>query len=113
MIARYVGLAVGTWYLTAPFVWGYDVPFLWWHDLVIGAAVIALSAAFLLAWSRLAAWLLILLGAYSMSAPFLHGYLPHSFAFWNDLVAGVLTVGVGAALAAAALEYGTRARAEG
>lgn len=106
MIARYVGLVVGTWYLTAPFVWGYEVPFLWWHDLVIGASVVALSASFLLGWSRLAAWLLILVGAYSMAAPFVHGYLTRSFAFWNDLVAGVLTVGVGVALAAAAIEYG-------
>lgn len=106
MIARYVGVFIGVWYLTAPFVWGYDLPFNWWHSLVLGASALVLAGSFLLGWSRVAAWLLILVGAYSMVAPFVHGYIDLSFAFWNDLVFGVLLVGVGAALGAAAMEYG-------
>lgn len=105
MIARYVGLGIGVWYLLAPFLWGYTPGFLWWQDVIIGAVVTALSATFLIRWSRPAAWLLILVGAYSMLAPFTHQYLKEVFAFWNDLVFGILTVGVGVALAAAAIEY--------
>lgn len=110
MVARYVGLFIGVWYVVAPFAWsqlgGYQLGFNWWNDLVVGAAVLALSGSFLLGWSRTAAWLLVAVGAYSMAAPFLHGYLPDSFAYWNDLVFGVLVVGTGAALGAAAVEYG-------
>lgn len=110
MVARYVGLVIGVWYVTAPFAWsqlgGYQLTFNWWNDLVMGAAALALSGSFLLGWSRTAAWLLAAVGAYSMASPFLHDYLAHSFAFWNDLVFGVLLVGTGAALGAAAIEYG-------
>lgn len=105
MISRYVGLLVGVWYVSAPFVWGYESPFNWWQGMVLGAAILALSASFLLAWSGLASWLLVAAGVYSMLAPFLHGYLVDPFAFWNDLVFGVITVGVGAALGGAVLEY--------
>ena len=38
--------------------------------------------------------------------PFLHHYLTSQFAFWNDLFIGVFTVGIGAALGAASIEYG-------
>lgn len=106
MVARYVGVFIGVWYVVAPFVWGYDLTFNWWHDLVLGGAVLALSASFLVSWSRMAGWLLLAVGAYSMLAPFAHGYLEQSFAFWNDLVFGLLTVGTAVALGAAAIEYG-------
>ncbi len=105
MIARYVGVGIGAWYLLAPFLWGYPLGFLWWHDVALGAVITALAGSFLLTWSRLAAWGLIGVGYYSMLAPFLHGYLTHPFAFWNDLVFGILTVGTGMALAAATIEY--------
>lgn len=105
MTAAYLGIGVGLWYLVAPFVWGYPLGFLVWQDLVIGAVIIALSVSFTLAPGRLAGWLLIATGAYSMFAPFVHGYLVHSSPYWNDLVFGVITVGVGVALAAAGLEY--------
>lgn len=108
MIARYVGLTIGAWYVLAPFAWGYPVGFLWWQDVVIGAAVIALSGAYLLGWGRLPAWGLIAVGAYSMLAPFLHDYLTQVFAYWNDLVFGVLTVGTGCVLGAASIEYNPR-----
>lgn len=105
MIARFVGLSIGVWYVLAPFLWGYPLGFLWWHEVIIGTVVAALSATFLIGWSRLAAWGLILVGAYSMLAPFAHGYLKDVFVFWNDLVFGVLVIGTGMALAAASIEY--------
>lgn len=104
MIARFIGVFVGAWYVTAPYVWGYDLAFNQWHSMVLGVAVLALSAAFLVDWSRVAAWLLVLVGAYSMASPFLYGYLPQSRAFFNDLVFGVVVVVLGASLGAAAVE---------
>lgn len=105
MSAPYVGLAVGLWYLVAPFVWGYPFGFLWWQDLLIGAAVIAISLSFTMGRTRIHGWLLIAVGAYSMFAPFLHDYLIRSFAFWNDLVFGVVTVATGVALGASAIAH--------
>jgi hypothetical protein len=104
MIARYIGVLVGVWYVTAPFVWGYDLAFNWWHSMVIGGAVLALSAAYLVGWSRVASWLMVAVGAYSMASPFLYGYLPHAQPFFNDLVFGVIVVALGAALGAATIE---------
>ena len=106
MISRYVGLAVGVWYLLAPFVWRYPSGFLWWHSIVIGAIVIAVSASYLVGWNRLGAWVLIAVGAYSMVSPFLYDYIKQPFPFFHDLAFGVITIGVGAALGAAAMEYG-------
>ncbi len=106
MISRYVGLLIGVWYVLAPFVWGYPMGFLWWHSILIGSVIIAASASYLMSWSRGGAWVLIGVGAYSMLSPFLHDYLTSQFAFWNDLFIGVFTVGVGAALGAASIEYG-------
>lgn len=108
MISRYLGIAIGAWYVVAPFAWGYTQPFNWWHSMVIGAAVLALSASHLVAWGRVAAWLMIAVGAYSMVAPFLHGYLELARPFFNDLVFGVLTVGTSVALGANAVEIRAR-----
>lgn len=108
MFSRYLGIAIGAWYVVAPFAWGYTQPFNWWHSMVLGAAVLALSASYLISWSRIAAWLLIGVGAYSMFAPFVHDYLAHSRPFFNDLFFGVLTVGTAAALGAAAVELRAR-----
>ena len=96
MTAAYVGIVVGLWYLVAPFVWGYPFGFLWWNDLMIGAVVIALSFSFTMGPSRITGWLLIAVGAYSMFAPFIHGYLWPAQPFFNDLVFGAVVVGVGA-----------------
>lgn len=104
MAARFVGVLVGAWYVTAPFVWGYDPTFNWWHSVVLGGAVLALSGSFLVGWSRLAAWLLAAVGAYSMVSPFLYGYLRHARPFFNDLFFGVVLVALGAALGAATAE---------
>ena len=68
--------------------------------------IITASASYLISWSRGGAWVLIGVGAYSMFSPFLHHYLTSQFAFWNDLFIGVFTIGVGAALGAASIEYG-------
>lgn len=104
MVARFVGVFVGAWYVTAPYVWGYDLAFNWWHSAVLGTAVLALSAAYFVEWSRVAAWLLVLVGAYSMVSPFLYGYLPRAQPFFNDLFFGVVLVALGASLGAAAVE---------
>lgn len=106
MITRYVGVGVGAWYLLAPFLWGYPLGFLWWHDATIGAVVLALSASYLVSWNRVGGWLLMLTGVYSMLSPFLYGYITEQFAYWNDLVFGVITVGCGAMLAGAGMIYG-------
>ncbi|MFQ5690487.1 MAG: hypothetical protein ACE5HQ_09475 [Gemmatimonadota bacterium] len=106
MKSPYVGIGVGLWYIVAPFVWGYPAGFLWWQAVVIGAAILAFSVSFTLGVNRLSGWLLIATGAYSMFAPFVHGYLSYSFGLWNDLVFGVITVGTGVAVAGAGLEYG-------
>lgn len=108
MKSPYLGVAVGLWYVAAPFVWGYPTGFLWWQDIVIGAVIIALSLSFALSPGRLAGWALIGVGAYSMFAPFIHGYLILSFPFWNDLVLGVVTVGVGVALGAGGMAVRSR-----
>jgi len=109
MYARYLGILIGVWYVTAPFVWGYGPSFNWWLDAVLGVAILVLSGTQIAVWSRLMAYVLLAVGAYSMLAPFRHGYLQETFAFWNDLVFGVITVGVACAIAAAATEYGDRA----
>lgn len=100
MSAAYLGILVGLWYLAAPFVWGYPFGFLWWNDLMIGAAVIALSFSFTMGPSRIPGWLMIAVGAYSMFSPFIHGYTWPSFPFWNDLVIGTVLVFTGAMLGA-------------
>lgn len=106
MIARYIAVFVGVWYVTAPFVWGYDMAFNWWHSMVIGGAVLALGGAFLVSWSSFAAWLLAAVGYYSMISPFLYGYLAHADPFFNDLFFGVVTVALAAALGAGTIEAG-------
>lgn len=105
MRAGYVGMALGLWFLLAPFVWGYPTGFLVWHDLVIGGAIMAVSVAFTLSPGRLHGWLLIAIGGYAMFAPFLHDYLLFAQPFWNDLVLGVIVVGTGAAMGGAGMEY--------
>jgi len=75
---------------------------------VIGAAVLILSSSFLMGWSRIAAYLLIAVGAFSMFSPFIFGYLMWSDPYWNDLVFGILTVGTGVALGGASIVYGGR-----
>ncbi len=110
MTAGYVGIGLGTWYLVAPFLWGYPFGFLWWHSLLIGAAALAISLSFTLGPGRLAGWGLIALGAYSLFSPFLHGYLFPSFAFWNDVVLGVVLVGTGTAMGAAGMELAAARR---
>ncbi len=107
MRSPYIGIAIGLWYMVAPYVWGYPFGFLWWNDLVIGAVVIAVSISFTLSPGRFQGWLLIAAGAYSMFSPFLHDYLSHSFPLWNDLVIGVVTVATGVAMGAAGLEIVT------
>lgn len=108
VFSRYLGIGIGAWYVVAPFAWGYTQPFNWWHSMVLGAAVLALSASHLVSWSRLAAWLMVAVGAYSMAAPFLHDYLALSRPFFNDLFFGVLTVGTSVALGANAVEIRAR-----
>ncbi len=110
MSSRYLGIALGLWYIAAPFVWGYPVGFLWWHSVVIGAAIIAVTISFNLGINRFSGWALIAVGAYSMFAPFIHGYLPNAQALFNDLVFGVITVGTGVAMGGAGIEYADEAR---
>ena len=110
MSSRYLGLGIGVWYVVAPFVWGYDPTFLWWHSALLGGAVIVLSAAHFVGWSRTAAHVLVLVGVYSMIAPFLHDYVELSQPFFNDLFFGVLTIGVAVALGANAIELAARPR---
>lgn len=110
MLSRYLGVSIGVWYVMAPFVWGYEPGFLWWHSILLGGAVLALSAAHFVSPSRTAAHGLVVVGVYSMIAPLLHGYLVHAGAFFNDLFFGVVTVGVAVALAANAMELRARAR---
>lgn len=112
MVARYIGLVMGVWYITAPFAWGYTQPFNWWHSMVIGGAVLALSASYLLGWSRVPAWLLVGVGAYSMFSPFLYDYLPLTRPFFHDLFFGIVLIAIAAALGAAAEEV-RRAEAAG
>ena len=106
MKSRYLGMLVGVWYIVAPFVWGYPMGFLWFHSVLIGVVILAVSASYTMSWNRPGAWILIGTGAYSMISPFLHDYLTRQFALWNDLFFGVITIGVGAALGAATIEYG-------
>lgn len=110
MKTRYLALGIGAWYVLAPFLWGYPLGFTWWNDVVIGAAVAALATSYLMSWNRIGGWALMAVGYYSMLSPFVFDYLQHSFAFWNDLVFGVITVGCGAMLAAAGITYGESAR---
>jgi len=104
MAARYIGILVGVWYITAPFAWGYTEAFNWWHSMVIGGAVLALSASYLISWSRVPAWLLVGVGAYSMFSPFLYDYLPLTRPFFQDLFFGIVVIGIAAALGAATEE---------
>lgn len=108
MFSRQLGIAIGAWYVVAPFAWGYTAPFNWWHSVVLGGAVLALSAIHLIAWSRVASWLLIGVGFYSMLSPFAHGYLPLSRPFFNDFFLGVVLVGVAVAHGANAVELRAR-----
>lgn len=113
MTTRYLALGLGAWYVLAPFLWGYPLGFLWWNDLVIGAAVAALASSYLVSWNRIGGWAMMAVGYYSMLSPFLFGYLEQPFALWNDLVFGVVAVGCGAMLAAAAITHGQPASAAG
>lgn len=105
MSSRYVGMALGLWYMVAPFVWGYPFGFTWWHSLVLGGAILAISISFQLGVNRVSGWLLIAVGAYSMFSPFIHGYLDFSFSLFNDLAGGIFVVGTGVAMAGAGMEY--------
>lgn len=104
MRAGNVGMAVGLWFMVAPFLWRYPFGFVVWQDLLIGGAIVAVSVAFAMSPGRLHGWLLIAVGAYAMVAPFLHDYVLYAQPYWNDLVMGVVTVGTGVAMGAAGLE---------
>lgn len=91
--------------MVAPFVWQYPIGFIVWQDMVIGGVILALSFSFALSPARYTGWLIIFVGAYSMLAPFIHGYLMVADALFNDLVFGVLTVATGVAIGAAGLVY--------
>ncbi len=110
MASRQLGIAIGAWYVVAPFAWGYAAPFNWWHSVFLGGAVLALSAGQVVARSRAAAWMLVAVGVYSMLAPFLHDYLVHARPFFNDLFFGVITVGTAVAHGAHAVEVRSRPR---
>lgn len=103
MRSPHFGMAVGLWFLVAPFVWGYPAGFLVWQDLLIGGAILVVSVAFALFPGRLHGWLLIGIGGYSMFAPFIHDYLLYAQPLWNDLVLGVVTVGTGVAMGGAGM----------
>lgn len=103
MRSGYVGMALGLWYIVAPFAWRYPFGFVVWQDLLIGGAILAVSVAFTMSPGRLNGWALIAIGAYSMFAPFLHDYLLWAQPLWNDLVLGVVTVGTGVAMGGAGM----------
>ena len=77
--------------------------------VLLMAAVAAIATSYLVSWNRIGGWALMAVGYYSMLAPFMFDYLQQSFAYWNDLVFGVITVGCGAMLAAAGITYGESA----
>jgi hypothetical protein len=106
MLWRYTGIAIGVWFIFAPFIWGYPLGFIWWHSIGIGAAVVALSASFLVRWLVGAGLLLILVGLYALVSPAVYAYYTQQFALWNDIFFGVATILTGAMLSASALEYG-------
>ena len=72
--------------------------------------MLALSSAQFIGWSWTAAYAMVPVGVYGMLSPFLHGYLQEANAFFNDLVFGILTIAVGVALAANAIEVRARPR---
>ncbi len=109
MASRYLGIGLGLWYMGAPFIWGYPLGFLWWHSIVLGGAILVVTISFNLGINRFSGWGLIVLGAYSMFAPFIHGYLSNAQGLFNDLVFGVVVVGTGVAMGAAGLEYSDEA----
>ncbi|WP_419938517.1 SPW repeat domain-containing protein [Candidatus Palauibacter sp.] len=109
MASRWVGLALGLWFLGAPFIWGYPFGFLWWHSVVLGGSILVVTITFNLGINRISGWGLIALGAYSMLSPFIHGYLANAQALFNDLIFGVITVGTGTAMGGAGIEHSDEA----
>lgn len=109
MASRFVGIVLGVWFMGAPFIWGYPFGFLWGHSIVVGAVIVVVTMTFNMGINRWSGWGLIAIGAYSMFAPFIHGYLPNAQALFNDLVFGIVTVGTGVAMGGAGIEYADEA----
>ena len=110
MASRYVGIALGLWFIGSPFIWGFPYGFLWGHSVVLGGAILVVTISFNLGINRLSGYGLIALGAYSMLSPFIHGYLSNAQGFFNSLVFGVVTVATGVAMGGAGIEYADEAR---
>lgn len=108
MNTPYVGAFLGLFYIAAPFIFGYPEGFVTWQSVGIGVVILAISATFFLAGGRLPGWFLMFTAVFSMFSPFIFGFIGFSFAFGNNLLVGVVTMGTGVAMAAAGLEYGRK-----
>jgi hypothetical protein len=91
-------IVAGVWLIIAPFVLGYSVvPAALWNDLLVGLAIIVLSATrtagegYRMAWPS---WTNVALGVWLILAPFILGYSTITAALWNDIILGVIVGGL-------------------
>lgn len=74
-VASWIGAAVGVWLIVAPWAWGYPaMRAAVLNDTACGIAAILIAVASALVQKRWPSWLLAMLGAWLLVAPFLLSY---------------------------------------
>lgn len=108
-------IVAGAWLILAPFILGYSmVNAALWNDILIGVAVIILSAlrtgrsGYRATWPS---WINVVLGVWLILAPFILGYASIGSALWNDIILGIIVGGLAmwGALATPSMDESPRA----
>lgn len=86
-------LLFGAWLVISPFVLGYraEAPAMAvWNPVIIGLAVIVFAVAVLTRPQQWEAWVMLILGAWLVLAPFVLGFAGIAAALWNHVILGLL-----------------------
>lgn len=105
MWIRWVELAIGGWLIAAPFVLGYE-GVAYWNDILVGLLTVVLAILALSPRSFAYQWTGFTIGVWLLLAPFVLQYVETPAALWNDVICGVLLLGV------ASVVYSRRYREE-
>lgn len=92
-----LNIVAGLWLIIAPFVLVYyEAVTPMWNDIIIGLLLVCLaglrvSRPITSAW---ASWVNVALGVWLVLAPFVLGYAALATPLWNDIVLGIVVIGL-------------------
>lgn len=88
-------VVLGAWLIVSPVVF-FTTAVSYWNNLIVGIAVVVLSGLRVMmprASTKMLSWINVLLGIWLVASPFVLDYDMGSIA-WNDVIVGILLVGL-------------------